>query len=92
MFWINSDLILKSNLTTSLSTIKKTWKLKENLDEVTDFYNTEILKVDSNHTCLAVIILDFVLRKIQKLLSTIVFKRMRMHQERKKRDILLMTF
>ena len=27
-------------------------------DEVTDFYNREIPKVDSNHICLAVINLD----------------------------------
>ena len=32
-------------------------------DEVTDFYNKEIPKVDSNHTCLAVISLDSALKK-----------------------------
>ena len=31
--------------------------------KVTDFYNKEILKVDSNHTCLAVISLDSALKK-----------------------------
>ena len=30
-------------------------KEKSDADEVTDFYNKEIPKVDSNHTCLAVI-------------------------------------
>ena len=32
-------------------------------DEVTDFYNKEIPKVDSYHTCLAVIKLDSALKK-----------------------------
>ena len=32
-------------------------------DEVTDFYGREIPKVDSNHTCLAVISLDSALNK-----------------------------
>ena len=32
-------------------------------DEVTNFYNKEIPKVDSNHTCLAVISLDSALKK-----------------------------
>ena len=36
---------------------KKSWKIKIRSygDEVTDFYNKEIPKVDSNHTCLTVI-------------------------------------
>ena len=33
-------------------------KIKSYGDEVTDFYNKEIPKEDSNHTCLAVISLD----------------------------------
>ena len=32
-------------------------------NEVTDFYDKEILKIDSNHTCLAVISLDSALNK-----------------------------
>ena len=32
-------------------------------DEVTHFYDKQIPKVDSNHTCLAVVSLDFVHRK-----------------------------
>ena len=32
-------------------------------DKVTDFYDKDIPKVDSNHTCLAVISLDSALRK-----------------------------
>ena len=33
-------------------------KIKSHDDEVTDFYYKKIPKVDSNHTCLAVISLD----------------------------------
>ena len=38
-------------------------KIKSDGDKVTDFYDTENLKVDSNHTCLALISLDSVLNK-----------------------------
>ena len=38
-------------------------KMKSYGDEVTDFYGREIPKVDSNHTCLAVISLDSALNK-----------------------------
>ena len=33
-------------------------KMKSNGDEVKDFYDKKISKIDSNHTCLAVISLD----------------------------------
>ena len=38
-------------------------KIKSHGDEVTDFYDKKIPKVDSNHTCLAVISLDPALKK-----------------------------
>ena len=38
-------------------------KIKSHGDEVTDFYDKETPKVRSNHTCLAVISLDSVLKK-----------------------------
>ena len=38
-------------------------KVKSHGDEVTDFYDKEIPKVDSNHNCLAVISLDSTLKK-----------------------------
>ena len=38
-------------------------KIKSHGDEVTDFYDKKILKVDSNHTCLAVITLDSAVKK-----------------------------
>ena len=57
LFEISWALILKKNLIENLSTIKKFLKTKIESydDEVTDFYYKEIPKVDSNHTCLAVI-------------------------------------
>ena len=38
-------------------------KLKSHGDEVTDFYDKKIPKVDSNHTCLVVISLDSAIKK-----------------------------
>ena len=38
-------------------------KIKSYGDKVTDFYNKKIPKLDSNHTCLAVIRLDSALKK-----------------------------
>ena len=38
-------------------------KTKSHGDEVTDFYNKKIPKLDSNYTCLAVISLDSALKK-----------------------------
>ena len=38
-------------------------KIKSNGDEVTDFYDKNVPKVDSNHTCLAVISLDSALKE-----------------------------
>ena len=37
--------------------------MKSHGDEVTNFYDKEIPKVDSNHTCLAVISLDSEIKK-----------------------------
>ena len=38
-------------------------KIKSHGDEVTDFYYKKFPKVNSNHTCVAVIILDSALKK-----------------------------
>ena len=54
-------------------------KLKSSGDEATDFHDKEILKRDSNYTCLAVILIDFILKKRRKLLSAKVLKRMFIH-------------
>ena len=51
---------IKKNLIASLPTIKITWKSHGN--EVTDFYDKKISKLDPNHTCLAVISLDSALK------------------------------
>ena len=59
----------------SLSTIKnlKT-KIKSHGDEVTDFYNKEVPKVDSNHTCLTVFSLDSALKKDDNYYSQVFLK------------------
>ena len=49
-------------------------KIKSHGNEVTDFYNKKIPKVDSNHTCLEVISLDSALKKYE-LLSASVLRR-----------------
>ena len=41
-------------------------KIKSHGDEVTDFYDKKISKVDSNHTCLAVISLGSSFKKDEK--------------------------
>ena len=47
--------------------------LKSHGDEVTDFYDKEIPKVDSNHICLAVISLNFCSQERCKLLFASLF-------------------
>ena len=49
-------------------------KIKSYGDESTDFYDKEIIKLGSNYTCLAVILIDFVLKKIFKKIKTITHK------------------
>ena len=49
-------------------------KRKSHGDEVPDFYDKEIPKLDSNHTCLAVISLDFVLKKDESCYLQVFFK------------------
>ena len=73
---IKSALILKWNLIASLSLIKclKT-KIKSYGDEVTDFYNKEILKVNSNHSCLAVIKLDSAIKEDENYYLQLFFKK-----------------
>ena len=60
LFEIKSALILKKNLIANLFTMKIFLKIKIRSfgDEVPDFCKKEIPKVDSSHTCLAVISLD----------------------------------
>ena len=50
---------------TNLFIVKKILKtkIKSDGDEVTDFYDKKLPKMDSNHICLAVISLDSALKK-----------------------------
>ena len=64
------------NLTKSLSTIKnflKT-KIKSHGDKIIDFYEKEIRKVDSNHSCLSVISLDSALKKDGNYYTQVLLK------------------
>ena len=65
LFVIKLTLIQKKNFIVSLSTIRKFLKTKRKSysDEVTDFYNKEIPKLESNDTCLAVISMDSAFKK-----------------------------
>ena len=49
-------------------------KIKSHGDEVADFYDKEIPKVDSNHTCLAVISLDATLKKDENYYPQVFLK------------------
>ena len=49
-------------------------KIKYHGKEVTDFYNKKIPKVNSNHTCLAVISLDSALKKDDNYYSQVFLK------------------
>ena len=49
--------------------------MKSHSDEVTDFYNKEIPKVDCNHTYVAVITLDSALKKDENCYPQLFFKR-----------------
>ena len=49
-------------------------KIKSHGDEVTDFYNKEIPKVNSNHTCLGVISLDSAINKDGNYYPQVVLK------------------
>ena len=50
-------------------------KIKSYGDEVTDFYNKEILKVNSNHSCLAVISLDSAIKEDENYYLQVFFKK-----------------
>ena len=50
-------------------------KIESHGDELTDFYDREIPKVDSNHTCLAVISLDSALNKERNYYPQVFLKK-----------------
>ena len=62
-------------------------KIKSHGDKVTDFYDEKNPKVDSNHTCLAVISLDSVLKKDGSYYLQVIFLEVQMHWENVIRDI-----
>ena len=49
-------------------------KIRSHGDEITDFYDKEIPKADSNHTCLAIISLYSALKKDQNYYLQDIFK------------------
>ena len=50
-------------------------KIKSHGNEVTDFYDKKIPKLDSNHTCLAVISLDSALKKNENYYLQVFLKK-----------------
>ena len=74
--WDKASADIKKILIANLSVIKKNLKnkIKSPRDEVTDFYDKEIPKVDSNHTCLAVISLDSALKKDENYYPQVFLK------------------
>ena len=65
-------------------------KIKFHGDEVTDFYDKKIPKVDSSHTCLAVTSLDSAHKKDENHYPQVVLKECK-YIEKHIIDILLMT-
>ena len=49
-------------------------KIKSHGDEVTDFYDKKILKLDSNHACLPVITLDSALKEDENYYPQVFLK------------------
>ena len=62
-------------------------KTKSHGDEVTDFYDKEIPKVDSNRTCLAVISLEFVLKKDESYYPQVFLKECKYIEKKEIRHI-----
>ena len=82
--WDKARADIKKNLITSLSIIKifSKIKIKSHGNEVTDFFDKKIPKVNSNHTCLAVISLDFALKKNENYYLQVFLKECK-HIEKK---------
>ena len=82
--WDKARADIKKNLITSLSIINifSKIKIKSHGNEVTDFFDKKIPKVNSNHTCLAVISLDFALKKNENYYLQVFLKECK-HIEKK---------
>ena len=86
LFGIKSALILKNNLIVNLSIVQKFLKIKIKYcrDEVRDFYNKTIPKVDSNHTSLEGISLDSALKKDESYYPHVFLKEYKYIEKEKK--------
>ena len=62
-------------------------KIKAYCDEVTDFYDKKIPKVESNHTCLAVITMDSALKKNDNFCPKVFLKECKNVKKRVTRHI-----
>ena len=64
-FGVSSTMILKDNLIGSLTAIILFffWKKKLDGDEATDSHEKNVVKLDSNHTCLAIMSLKSAIEK-----------------------------
>ena len=62
-------------------------KIKSHGDEVTEFYNKEISRVDSHHTCLAVISLDSTLKKYENYYPQVLLKKCKYTEKKVSRNI-----
>ena len=65
---VSSDIKKEFNSEPVYNQIFLKTKIKSYGDDVTDFYDKEIPKVNSNHTCLAVISLDSALKKMKTVI------------------------
>ena len=65
----------KKNFIVNPSPRKHFWKQKSYADEATDFHAKEMSKVSSNYTGLAVILIDFVLKKYGNYYSHVLLKK-----------------
>ena len=59
----------------------KNTETKSHGKEVTDFYDKQVPKVDSNHTCLAVMSLEFVLKKDENYYPQVYLKECKYTEE-----------
>ena len=62
-------------------------KVKSHGDEITDLYDEKIPKVDSNHTCLAVISLDSSLKKVDNYYLQVFLKECKYIENKVIKDI-----
>ena len=64
-------------------------KIKSHGDEVTDFHDKKIPKVDSNHTCLAVVTLDSALKKDDSYYPEVFLKECKYIEKKVVRHIMI---